>query len=321
MTNLSSKTEFPLLSDELRLKRLESPRGPIRMVLDTDTYNEIDDQFAVAYALLSPEKLTVEALYAAPYYNDRSSGPGDGMEKSYAEIQYLLERLQESNPGFVYQGKVLRGSTTYLTGRDQPERSETVLDLVERAMASDQEQPLYVVAIGAITNVASAILVEPEIIRKIVIVWLGGQPHTFHTAREFNLMQDPWASQLVFNCGVPLMYVPCTGVASHLLTTVPELESALKGRNAISDFLFERFCGYHADHFAWAKEIWDISSIAYLLNPEWVPSHLIPSPILKDDLTWGLPPDGRHSVREAWFVHRNPVFRDLFIKLQQCGST
>jgi purine nucleosidase len=318
--NSLNKKQLPVLSEEFRLNRLKPPAGSIRMVLDTDTYNEIDDQFAVTYALLSPEKLRVEALYAAPFYNDNSSGPGDGMEKSHSEILRLLDRLQKSDPGFAYQGITTRGSTSYLTGRDQPEQSEAVLDLVERAMKSNDEEPLYVVAIGAITNVASAILVEPEIIRKIVVIWLGGQPHSFHTAVEFNLMQDPQASQLIFNCGVPLMYVPCTGVASHLLTTVPELESALKGRNAISDFLFERFCEYHADHFAWAKEIWDISSIAYLLNPEWVPSSIIPSPILTDNLTWQAPADGRHSVREAWFVHRNPIFRDMFLRLQRFGK-
>ena len=55
------------------------------MVLDTDTYNEIDDQFALVYALLCPEKLNVEAVYAALFTNDRSTGPGDGMEKSYEE--------------------------------------------------------------------------------------------------------------------------------------------------------------------------------------------------------------------------------------------
>ena len=63
------------------------------MVLDTDTCNEIDDQFALVYALLCPEKLNVEAVYAAPFTNDRSTGPGDGMEKSYEEILRLLERL------------------------------------------------------------------------------------------------------------------------------------------------------------------------------------------------------------------------------------
>ncbi len=314
--------KFPKLPEAELEERLMPPGGKqrIRMVLDTDTYNEIDDQFAVAYALLSPEKLDVTALYAAPYFNDRSTGPGEGMEKSYEEILRLLERLKETDPVFNFQGSVLRGSTSYLTGRAHPEHSPAALDLVEKAMSAPEDDPLYVVAIGAITNVASAILIEPEIIRKIVIVWLGGQPRHFHTAREFNLQQDPKASQLVFDCGVPLMYVPCSGVASHLLTTVPELDNALKGRNAISDFLFERFCEYHDDHFAWAKEIWDIASIAYLLNPDWVPSSLIPSPVLTDELTWEQPPAGRHSVRAAWFVYRNPIFRDLFSKLEKFGE-
>ncbi len=307
---MSDMVNFPNLSEEFRLRRLEAPGGRVCMVLDTDTYNEIDDQFAVALALLSKEKLAVEALYAAPFYNDRSNGPGDGMEKSYEEILRLLERLSVSPEGLVH-----RGSTTYLTGRQQPERSPAVEDLIERALAMPEDEPLYVVAIGAITNIASAILIEPEIMRHIVVVWLGGQPHHLPFAREFNLMQDPLASQTIFNCGVPFVQIPCQQVASHLLTTVPELEANLKGRNAISDFLFEHFCTYHKDHFAWAKEIWDISAIAYLLEEKWVPSFVLPSPILTDELTWQAAPN-RHSIRSAWFVHRNPIFRDLFTKLQ-----
>ncbi|GAB1453609.1 hypothetical protein MASR2M47_36650 [Draconibacterium sp.] len=52
------------------------------MVLDTDTYNEVDDQFALAYALLSPDKIDLQAIYAAPFHNDRSENAGDGMEKA-----------------------------------------------------------------------------------------------------------------------------------------------------------------------------------------------------------------------------------------------
>ncbi|MDB5059507.1 MAG: Inosine/uridine-preferring nucleoside hydrolase, partial [Chloroflexi bacterium] len=72
---------FPKLAESTRVARLESPTSTIHMVLDTDTYNEIDDQFAIAYALLSPERIVVEAIYAAPFHNDRSTGPGDGMRK------------------------------------------------------------------------------------------------------------------------------------------------------------------------------------------------------------------------------------------------
>ena len=51
---------LPRLTTEQRVQRLEPPAGRVRMVLDTDTYNEIDDQFALVYALLSHERLDVE---------------------------------------------------------------------------------------------------------------------------------------------------------------------------------------------------------------------------------------------------------------------
>jgi len=41
-----------------------------RVVLDTDTYNEVDDQFALAHLLLAPELVRLEAVYAAPFFND-----------------------------------------------------------------------------------------------------------------------------------------------------------------------------------------------------------------------------------------------------------
>jgi inosine-uridine nucleoside N-ribohydrolase len=303
---------FPTLSSEFRQQRLGYPAGgKVRLVLDTDTYNEIDDQFAVVYALLAPERLQVDAIYAAPFTNDRSTGPGDGMEKSYAEIQRLLERLNVPS-----RSLVRRGSTGYLTGRAAPERSPAALDLVEKAMSAPENDPLYVVAIGAITNVASALLIEPEIIRRIVIVWLGGNPVHVPQVHEFNLGQDPRASQVVFDSGVPLVQIPCLGVASHLLTTKVELEDTIAGRNPISDFLYQRFCEYSRDHFAWAKEIWDISTIAYLLDESWVPTTLAPSPVLTTSLTYMPPPPGRHDIRVAWFVRRNAVFKDLFRRLQ-----
>ena len=82
-----------------------APRpGRVRAVLDTDTYNEIDDQFALVQALLSPDRIALEAIYAAPFHNTRSTGPGDGMDKSYDEILRLLGRMGRSPDGFVFKG-------------------------------------------------------------------------------------------------------------------------------------------------------------------------------------------------------------------------
>ena len=74
------------------------------------------------------------------------------------------------------------------------------------------------------------------------------------------------ASRLIFDSGVPLMHVPCKNVAEHLRTTVPELEACLRGRSGIGDYLCDTVASYHADHFAWAKELWDVATIAWLLG-------------------------------------------------------
>ncbi|MEE3259589.1 MAG: nucleoside hydrolase [Candidatus Latescibacterota bacterium] len=300
--------DYPKLDEALRLERLTPLTGKVRMVLDTDTYNEIDDQFAVVQALLSPDKLSVEAIYAAPFDNSRSAGPGDGMEKSYEEILRLLERLEVSPEGLVF-----RGSMDILRG-DEPQESAAVDDLIAKSKTGDG--PLYVVAIGAITNVASAILKDPSIIERIVVVWLGGHAHYWPTTREFNLQGDVVAAQVVFDRGVPLVQIPCHPVASHLLTTLAELECFVKGRGAIGDYLVEIFTAYSQDHFAHAKVIWDISAVAWLLDASWVPSDVVHSPVLTVEKTWSHDPS-RHFIRVAREVRRDAIFRDLFEKLER----
>ncbi len=302
--------DFPRINEADRINRLNPPNGKIRMVLDTDTYNEVDDQFALAYALLSPEKLKVEAVYAAPFHNSRSESPADGMEKSYQEILRLLEFMNVPSEGFVY-----RGSTGYLQDIKQPIRSEAALDLVSKALASSPEDPLYVVTIGCITNIASAILIEPSIINNIVVVWLGGNGLDWHTQREFNLMQDVLAAQVVLNSGVPLVITPCRPVVSHFHTTLPELAHYLKGKNPLSNYLYEIVAGYNAQNLdAWSKEIWDVVAIAWLVNPAWVPTDLVHSPILTDQVTYSKD-SARHFIRMATSLNRDAIFRDLFAKL------
>ena len=117
--------QTPTIPTTLRIARLEPPLGKVRMVLDTDTYNEIDDQFALVHAMLSPERLDVEAVYAAPFCNERSTGPGDGMERSHEEILRLLDRLDVSPDGFAF-----RGSTGFLPDWESAYPSEAALGLM-----------------------------------------------------------------------------------------------------------------------------------------------------------------------------------------------
>lgn len=301
---------YPILTESRRIEMLLPPEGRVRMVLDTDTYNEIDDQFAVVHAILSPEQLNLEAIYAAPFHNNRSTGPEDGMEKSYDEILRLLNFLQVNSNNFVY-----KGSTAFLSDDETPLPSEAVNDMVERAM-NNPDEPLYVVAVGAITNVASAILFESEIIKNIVVVWLGGNPHYWPHTREFNLAQDIHGARVVLDSGVPFVHLPARGVVSHLLTTVSEMERYVEGQGKIGDYLAKIFKEYHNDHFGWSKVIWDISATAYLINSSWVPTDIVHSPILTDAVTWSFD-NSRHLMRVATSVNRDAIFKDLFQKLQQ----
>jgi purine nucleosidase len=307
--------EFPEIPAPERIRMLEPPDGPVRMVLDTDTYNEIDDQFALVYALLSPEALKVEAVYAAPFHNKRSSGAGDGMEKSYEEILRVLDKLERSHEGFAY-----RGSTSFLRDTSKPESSPAVQDLIRRASKSTPQDPLYVVAVGAITNVANAILIDPSIISNIVVVWLGGNGHNWPNQREFNYFQDLNSSRTIFDCGVPFVQLPCTPVVTHLATTVPEMEEYVGGRGAIGDYLLQIFKEYHKEYgenqYAWSKVLWDMSAVAYVINPGWTPSNLVHSPIVTDQFTISFDAS-RHFIRMVYHVRRDEIFRDFFRKLAE----
>ncbi|MFT3950136.1 MAG: nucleoside hydrolase [Agriterribacter sp.] len=296
------------MPEEQRLQRLQLPNGKLNVVIDTDAYNEIDDQFAVVYALLSPEKLNVKAIYAAPFLNNRSESAGDGMRKSKEEILRLLDKMKIANKGLVFQG-----SDNFLTTPGKAIESDAAKDLVKKAMNS--EEPLYVLTLGAPTNVASAILMEPRITDKIVIVWLGGTGLNWSKATEFNLKQDPLASKVLFNSGVPLIQLPTEPVTSHLQTTVSEVEHYLKGQGPIGDYLVQIFKDYRQDHYGASHVVWDISAIAYVINPNWFKTEILHSPILTDQLTYSFD-NSRHFYRVATYLWRDPIFGDMFRKIQ-----
>ena len=305
------------LSPAARVDRLELPSdGAVDLVLDTDAYNEVDDQFAIAHAMASD--CGVEALYAAPFDNQRSDGPADGMARSYDEIERVLDRLD----GDAQRPPVHRGAKRFMDHAEDVVESPAVEDLVERAHA-ERDGPLYVVAIGAATNVASAIAADPAIASEVVVVWLGGTPHGWHAASEFNLSQDVAAARVLFDSGVPLVHVPTVNVSEHVRTTVPELRALFGDENSssgdektdIGPFLVDRVADYEgASGRAWSKVIWDLAATAVLATPGAVETVRVPSPILTDEETWSHDA-ARHDVRVVRRVDRDAVFADLADRL------
>lgn len=301
--------------DELYRKKLEVPSGTVDVVLDTDCFNEIDDQFAMAYILRCPERVNVKAISIAPFLNKKVSSPAEGMEKSYIEA---LKVLDLALPGQV-KPPVWRGSETFLPDENTPVESEAARNIVALAMTYTEEKPLYIVAIGASTNVASALLLEPQIKDRIVIVWLGGQALHYMNNLEFNMRQDVASGRVLFGCGAPLVQLPCRGVVSQFATTRYELEHWLVGKNTLSDYLARNaiaHCEALAPGQPWSKPLWDVTAVAWLLNDNqrFMYQRLIPSPIPEYDHKYTEDPN-RHLIQYVFYIERDALFKDLVERL------
>ena len=301
--------------DLLFFQRLSKPEGKIDVVLDTDTYNEVDDQFALAYLLCRRDRINLKAICAALFHNAKSESTADGMEKSFQEIHHILNLMGKEE----YAPWVYRGSADWLPDEETPVHSEAAEKLAELAMEYSPENPLYIVAIGAITNVASALLLKSEITDRIVIVWLGGNAHDWPDNQEFNCVQDVAGARVIFDSGAAVVQLPCAGVVSAFKTTAGELEMLLRGKNKLCDYLVdivERDGAAESPYKTWSRVIWDVTAVGWLLEEDFMRDKLVPSPIPQYDHHYSFDPD-RHFIRYVYWINRDALFEDLFEKLAQ----
>ena len=381
---------FPKLSDKEMKRRLQPPSGPVRMVFDTDCRNEIDDQFALAWALLSENEIHVEACYAEPYSHEcyrknlikayelisasnkthntdygntdnhlrfetddgprpqrlekwarvlHSQGihprdleidsPATGMEKSYDEILHVYDLVNKDA-----QGKAFRGADRYLTSYDDPVISASVEDLIQRA-SEYKDEPLYVAAIGCVTNIASALLLEPNLIKNIVVLWTAAYPTSVPVPNSsFNLDQDILSAQLLFDSGVPHVYLPGYHVGAQLTLSLPDMEAWIKDKGELGGYLFDEYLVWHekrqksmgapneenpkhSDMRGYTKVIWDLINLAWLINPSYVPTKLLRAPRFGNDTYWHRDQTDRHWMREAYAIDRDAIFLDLIQKFEK----
>ena len=292
-------------------KNLEVPSARVDAILDTDTYNEIDDQFALAYMLLKKEKINTLGICAAPFLNEKSVSAADGMQKSYDEIMKILTLMERED----MKVKTYKGSDSFLADEKTPIVSDAAKFIASEAAKHSPDSPLYVVAIGAITNVASAILLAPEAMREnTVIVWLGGTAHSYPDTLEFNMKQDVAAARIVFSCGAPVVQLPCQGVVSEFITNGPELEYWLKGKNPLADYLAQNTIdNFAVEGKAWRKVIWDVTAVAWLLNDNnrFMLSYVTNSPTPEYDNVYAFSKKSP-QMRYVYRIKSADLFTDLF---------
>jgi len=259
------------------------------VVIDTDTYNEMDDQYAIAYAL-GTERIRVLAITAAPFYNTRSTSLADGMERSYHEIHRVLAAIGKEGVCPVYKGAERAISADPdLAPADSPAARAII-----RLAHENTDGVLYVLGLGAITNIMSAILIDPSIREKICVIWLGTNILERGNAKEFNMLQDLRAAQMLLSCGVSLILLPALPCKEYpdygtkaLVMYRKDLDS-ISGTSAACAFyrttLPEEFGA--ADNPEWKWILWDLAAPAALALPDALSLRVIPAPVVCDDMTF-----------------------------------
>ena len=164
----------------------------VRVIVHTDCKNEADDQFAVAHHLMTP-RFDVKGLVAGHFWkNPQQYGELGTAKASYDEIIKVMDLM-----GVKGKYPVKMGAPRGLEDENTPIDSEGARMIIEEAM-KDDERPLYIACQGAITDVASALLLKPEIAERMTVIWIGGGDYP-KGGFEFNLMMDIHAVNVVFS--------------------------------------------------------------------------------------------------------------------------
>ena len=288
-----------------KMENLICKKNKYNVILDTDTFNEADDQFALAYLLKSKDLFNIQAITIAPFRHEKwQKTVSDSIDASYSEACKIFDLLNIKNKSIIY-----KGSRDYLENVYN-EKNPAVNKIIEIA---NTNKKTYILAIGCLTNIALALKSNPEIKDKIEIIWLGSN-FLFGPNKDFNFDQDVEAVKTVFESKVKLTVMPCSPITSNLMTSIYELESELKGSNKLCDYLCYRF--YNRAYGPTKRwPLWDISVIAYMINKKWFNTMDVSCPYINDDNTFKLT-ENRHNIKFVNYLNANDIFKDLFNKLK-----
>ena len=213
-----------------------------RVIVNTDAKNEADDQYAIVHALLTPS-FEVHGVIAAHFGERRST---TSMEDSYAEVLKLLDLM-----GWQGRVRVARGAPRALPDAQTPVASAGAQLIIDEAL-KDDPRPLHVAFYGPLTDMASALLMEPAIAtRNVRVVWIGGGDWPAGGS-EFNLSNDIHAANVVFRSPIEVWQIPST-VYRLMAVSYAELFEKVYPHGALGRYLVEQLVEWNAQFLTWLE--------------------------------------------------------------------
>lgn len=260
------------------LTSFESQQEKLSLIIDADTANEVDDLFAIVRAIGAPEfdllGITSAQFHTSPLASDHTASESQAINE---EIIRLLNRNDIALP---------LGSNQPLISRGQPQTSAAANFIIEKAHQMRSNRKLQLVILGSCTNVASAILLDPTIVSKIQVHYLGFW-HTPATNRydkkEFNSGNDTLAVNFLLDYPSLDLSVMTATTSQHLVFEKKVVDEKLKGHGGINDYLVNRWNTYHR---WWTEDdpqktqwiMWDVAIIEALAHPEWATTQTFLTP-------------------------------------------
>ncbi len=290
----------------------------IDVILDSDVKNEADDQYALTHALLTP-MFRLHGIIASHFGHDRIK---DSLEASWQELLKIMEYS-----GFAGKVKIAKGAPTYLKkaetgyfGNVEPILSDGSRLIIDTALSLPVGRKLYVGVLGPLTNVASALLHDPRIAEKLIVIWNGGGLYP-DGGPEFNLVNDIVAANVVFSSKVELWQVPTKTYAVPRVS-LAELQLKVRPCGRIGRFLFEQTLEFFEEmknSGGWPRpesiDICDETVIALLMEEHRYCYKLVRAPYIGDDMFYRGSGENR-TIKVFDEIDGRYVLEDLFAKLR-----
>jgi inosine-uridine nucleoside N-ribohydrolase len=288
-----------------------------RVILDCDTANEIDDQFAIAYALGSPN-LDVVAVVSVH----------DTMVHGAGSVELYQEEAERVVALCGADGRVhcVRGAAAPMEDKHSPVPSAGLDLLIEEA----RRAPFTLLATGPATDIASFVLTAPELRDRVRVLWAGGFPDEetwqLYKFGELNARADIASWRRLFEDPIELVQLPgWPGVAKVTVEwrdCVERLRSLARPACEYLAEITEKYAarrGFDLDMDSTRgqeKVLWDIVNVAFLCVPDAI--HLeeraLPTLDAAGAGDWSRP--GR-VVPIAIDVDPQPVLDDMWTALAQ----
>ena len=308
------------------LEDISSPRVK-KCILDADMYNEMDDPYALGYCLTA-DRIELLSVNAAPFDNGRSASYAQGVIDSYNETLRVYEHCNID----IDKLPLYMGSNRKFSADDNfaPIDTPAARNIIKTVKESDEM--IYVITTGTCSNIASACLLDPSIKDNMCVIWLACREIDYPECRDFNLAQDFVAGQHLFNCGVPLIWLPAAGGPEskggtiQLYLTFEELQNSIKGDGKAQKFFRDEFPAEFLPNedgtpkiAEWdtlpnnqfGRALWDVGAPGLLCVPEAYDLEILPTPMICDNNTFAFDKT-RHKLIYMRKLDKDVVLKDAF---------